>query len=289
MKKIGCFISAFIVLVCLPAAARAGGDRDMKFNAVYGRGGPVIATATGSPGELGLLKALAESFGRENPCRVGWLKMGSGEALRALEAGKVDMIMVHAPAAEKRAVEEGWACMRTLLGGNEFYIVGPKSDPAGIREAESAADAYAKIAKAKAKFFSRGDGSGTHKREMKIWDAAGIKPEGEWYIVTHAFMGRTLKLADKEEGYFMTDSSTYVVNRTAVKHLVVLFKGDPVLANVYHGLMACRNKGPQRELAEKFLTFTASDQGQQIFRDYGKNAYGVALYSDAEHARKWDR
>jgi len=288
MRRIGYFVSAFLVFLCLPAAiSRAGDNGCLKFDAVYGRGGPAIMVATGSPGELGLLKSLAESFCKETPCRIQWTKMGSGKALEALKAEKADMILVHAPQAEKRAVKEGWACMRTLLGGNEFYIVGPKSDPAGIHEAESAADAYARIAKKRARFFSRGDGSGTHKREMKIWKMAGMKPEGEWYIVTHEFMGPTLKRADREDGYFMTDSSTLIVNRAALKSLIVLFKGDPILVNVYHGLIACAgDRGSAHHLSRKFLKFIESVKGQKIFRDYGKKEYGVPLYNDAERARK---
>jgi tungstate transport system substrate-binding protein len=288
MRRIRSFVSVLVVFLCLRAAISCAEERGcLKFDAVYGRGDRSITVATGSPGELGLLKSLAESFSRETPCRIRWIKMGSGKALDTLKAGKADTILVHAPQAEKRAVEEGWACMRTLLGGNEFYIVGPNLDPAEIRDAESAADAYARIAKKRARFFSRGDGSGTHKREMKIWEMAGIKPEGDWYIVTHEFMGPTLKRADKEEGYFMTDSSTLFVNRADLKNLIILFKGDPILVNVYHGLLACAgDRGSSRRLSQKFLKFIVSAKGQKILRDYGKKEYGAPLYNDAEHARE---
>jgi tungstate transport system substrate-binding protein len=288
MRKVTYLISALLVcLSLLPAISRAGDNGRPQFNAVYGRGGPAITAATGSPGELGLLKSLAESFCKKTPCRIRWRKMGSGKALEALKKKRADVVMVHAPAAEKKAVAEGWACMRTLLGGNEFFIVGPRSDPAGIHAAETAADAYTRIAKKRARFFSRGDGSGTHKREMKIWGMAGITPKGEWYIVTHEFMGRTLRRADREEGYFMTDSSTFVVNRAVLRNLVVLFKGDSVLVNVYHGLIACPGgSDSSHDLSRMFLKFMASDKGQKIFREYGKKEYGIPLYNDAERARE---
>ena len=288
MKKTTYVLSLLVVFLWfLPGSKNARCFEGLKFNALYGSGGPIVTVATGSPGELGLLKSLAEPFCEETRCRIRWIKMGSGKALEALKTGKADLILVHAPQAEKTAVREGWACRRTLLGGNEFWIVGPRSDPAGIRKASSAADAYAKIAKKEARFFSRGDGSGTHKREMMIWGMTGVKPKGSWYMRTHAFMGKTLRRADREKGYFMTDSSTYIVNRTDLKNLVVLFKGDPILENVYHGLLACRgDRASLHALSKKFLLFAASARGQKIIRNYGRNAYSMPLYRDAEHARK---
>ncbi len=179
--------------------------------------------------------------------------------------------------------------MRTLLGSNEFYIVGPESDPAGISKAKSARDAYAMISKAKTKFFSRGDNSGTHKKEMKIWKLAGIKPSGSWYVVTSDFMGPTLMRADKEIGYFMTDSSTFFAKQSKIKNLKILFKGDPVLVNVYHALVAAPAKYPKAnfDLAAKFVKFSGSPEGQKIYREYGKTKFGTPLYNDAEYAKKW--
>lgn len=206
-----------------------------------------------------------------------------------MKAGKVDLVMVHAPAAEKKAVKEGWATMRTLLGSNEFYIVGPASDPVGIQKAGCAKEAYAMIAKSQAKFYSRGDNSGTHKKEMKIWKLAGINPSGQWYIITKDFMGPTLMRADKETGYFMTDSSTFFAKKSKIKNLKILFKGDPILVNVYHALAASPDKYPQANytFAAKFIKFAGSTGGQRIFREYRKTQFGSPLYNDAEYAKKW--
>jgi tungstate transport system substrate-binding protein len=179
-----------------------------KCEGLYGKGQNKFSLATGSPGELGLLKVLAEAFAASADASMCWRKAGSGESLKLLKEKQVDIIMVHAPAAEKKAIEEGWATKRILIGSNEFFIVGPPADPAKISEAKSAADAYSKIASARAKFFSRGDNSGTHKKEMEIWQKAGISPSGDWYVVTKDFMTATLKKANDEKGYFMTDSST---------------------------------------------------------------------------------
>jgi tungstate transport system substrate-binding protein len=278
------FVSSALFISAIPTGAK----EKPKYDAIYGTGGPDITVATGSPGSLGLLEALAVPFCKANQCRVNWIKKGSGASLQALKAGEVDMVMVHAPAAEKKAVEEGWAVMRTLLGSNEFYIVGPESDPAGIRKVTYVKDAYAMIAKAEARFFSRGDNSGTHKKEMMIWETAGIAPKGDWYVVTKDFMGPTLMRADNEMGYFMTDSSTFIVKRAKIKNLMILFKGDPVLVNVYHALVASPEKSPKAncEMAEKFVGFVSSSGGQKIYREFGKKEYGAPLYQDAEYAKK---
>ena len=254
----------------------------------YGQGGQQFSLATGSPGELGLLKVLAAAFTPETNTTLVWKKAGSGESIKMLKDKEVDMIMVHAPAAEKQAVQEGWATRRTLIGSNEFYLVGPASDPAKISQAKNAADAYARIAQAKAKFFSRGDNSGTHKKEMSIWEKAGITPSGDWYIVTKDFMTATLKRADTEQGYFMTDSSTWAAEKKTVPNLKILFRGDKMLVNTYHALAQPAGATPGAATAAKFIDFVKSDRGQQIIRDYGKEKYGESLYNDAAYAKQYD-
>ncbi len=253
------------------------GDKDLTFT-----------LATGSPGELGLLKELAIVFNKKNASSICWVKAGSGKSLKLLHGKKVDMVLVHAPAAEKRAVKDGWAANRTLIGSNEFYIVGPKDDPAGIAGAKSASDAYAGIAKAKSKFLSRGDNSGTNKKELFIWKKAGIKPGSDWYIITKDFMMATLKKADRVKGYFMTDSSTWVAGKKDLKNLKILFRGDPLLINTYHGLCQPENGSYEQALAAEFIRFLSSDQGQKIIRDYGTDLYGQAMYNDAEYAEQYD-
>ena len=255
---------------------------------VYGSGPGRFSVATGSPGELGLLKVLGEAFSREQNASLCWVKAGSGESLKMLKEKKVDMIMVHAPEAEKRAVAEGWAVKRMLIGSNEFYIVGPFGDPAKISQAKSAADAYARIATAKANFFSRGDNSGTHKKEMDAWKKAGITPSGAWYIVTKDFMTATLKRANNEKGYFMTDSSTWVAEQRNVPDLKILFRGDKFLVNTYHALAQSAGATAGASTAAAFIDFVASEKGQKIIRDYGKDLYSQGLYDDAAYAKQYD-
>ncbi|KHK01861.1 substrate-binding domain-containing protein [Desulfovibrio sp. TomC] len=278
-------ISLLVLVLCLFAAAAFAGP---NVEERYGPGPKSFTLATGSPGELGLLRQLGEAYCAANQCRLDWIKAGSGQSLDLLKAGETDMIMVHAPAAEKKAQAEGWAGCASLIGSNEFFIVGPANDPAGIAKAASAAAAYQKIAKAQARFFSRGDNSGTHKKEMDTWKDAGIEPAGDWYIVTKAFMTATLKRANDEGGYFMTDSSTWAAEKNNTPKLAVLFSGDKKLVNTYHALCAQKDGKPVSDLAAGFITFVASPKGQAIINAFGKETHGEALYNDAAYAKKYE-
>jgi len=269
-----------------PAKEIKAGSQCPKCKAIYFS--PTRLTiATGSPGELGVLKLLAEEFTTRYPVSICWVKAGSGKALKLLKEKKVDVVMVHAPSAEKKAVKEGWATQRTLIGSNEFVIVGPKDDPADVRHATSAKDAYRRIAGKKVIFLSRGDNSGTHKKELMIWKMVGITPKGSWYVVTHNFMMATLKKANELKGYFMVDSSTWIVGKSKMHNLDLLFKGDPVLINVYHA-MCQPEKCKMGSFARKFIRFLVSEKAQKIIRDYGKDKYDEPLYLDAEASKKFE-
>jgi tungstate transport system substrate-binding protein len=248
----------------------------------------VFSLATGSPGELGLLKKLAEEFAEKTNTRVNWVKAGTGESLRLLRDRKVDMVMVHAPAQVDTALKDGWAVGKALIGSNEFYIVGPKSDPVEVAKAANAADAYRRIAEGKARFVSRGDNSGTHQKELQIWQKLGMQPGGDWYIVTKDFMTASLKRANAEAAYFMSDSSTWIMERNLAPELVVLYRGDKVLVNTYHALVAPRGATTGRDPAEKFVAYVASPAGQTIISNYGRDRFGEALYNDAAYAKDYD-
>ena len=258
-----------------------------KVEAIYGTGSNEFSLATGSPGELELLKKLGEEFGKKENAKMIWIKAGSGASLNLLKTKQVDMIMVHAPAAVNQALSDGWASNRTLIGSNEFYIVGPKNDPAKIKSATSGADAYKKIAAAQSNFITRGDKSGTHVKEMDIWKAAGVTPAGTWYISTNDFMTASLKRANLEKAYFMTDSSTWVAEKTVAPDLEILYRGDKFLVNTYDALVTPKDATSGRETALKFVNFVASDVGQKIIRDFGKEKYKEALYNDAVYAKQF--
>lgn len=262
-------------------------NNPLKPEAIYGQGSKSFKLATGSPGELGLLQALGEAFDKKEGARLIWIKAGSGASLNLLKSQQVDMIMVHAPDAVNKALADGWATNRTLIGSNEFYIVGPNNDPANIKTASSGADAYAKIAKAKINFISRGDKSGTHQKEMDIWKKADITPEGSWYIVTNDFMTASLKRANKENAYFMTDSSTWVAEKDIAPNLVILYRGDKFMVNTYDALAAPAGATENSDIAVKFIQFVASDEGQTIIRNYGKSKYKEPLYNNAAYAKQY--
>lgn len=284
------FLATLLILLFMLAASPSLAA-DAKCKPLCSSGGARLAIATGSPGELGLLADLANAFCKNQPITICWRKAGSGASLRLLKQGAVDVALVHAPKAEKQAVTQGWATDRTLIGGNRFYLVGPAADPARAAQAVDAAQAYARIAKCHARFITRADGSGTHKREMAIWRNAGIVPQGAWYIPTRDFMMTSLRLAARKNAYFMTDSSTWLVGRArfGLKGLAVLRAEDPELANAYHALRgagAGPKAVPKAELAREFIAFLASPAGQGIIADYGRESYGQPLYENAARADK---
>lgn len=247
---------------------------------------PILRLATGSPYELGLVSALYQSFSKKDPCELRITEAGSEEALLLLKEGKVDMVIVHAPEAEMKAVKEGWALHRSYIGSNSFVIVGPPNDPADVGAIKTVVEAYQRIAKTGSLFFSRGDLSGTHQKEMEIWRRAKVKPKGSWYRVTHDFMMASLLTADEGGGYFMTDRSTYVVakKKYPLKN-TTLFEGDPLLINRYHAYAASPNINPgvNYEMAKKFIKFLTGSKGQKIVAEFGKKGYGEPLYFNASH------
>jgi len=269
-----------VLLILTLVIPWSNGSAQTTCTEVYGSGERSFSAATGSPGELGLLKILGEAFAREAGASLCWLKAGSGASFQLLRQKKVDVILVHAPEAEEQAIREGWAVRRTLIGYNEFFLVGPPEDPAKITGAASAAEAFRRIASRKALFFSRGDDSGTHRKELAIWSQAGIQPAGDWYQITRTFMGASLRKAHEEQGYFLTDSSTWVMQKGRLPRLMILFQGDPFLINAYHGLSQPPGTTPAADLGVRFLDFLTSDQGQRLIGDFGQDRFGQGIYRD---------
>ncbi len=291
-RSILVLVALALALLLAASSSLAAGDkcRPLCSSALSSSDGLRLAFATGSPGELGLLKELADAFCKQQPAILCWRKAGSGASLRLLKQGAVDVALVHAPKAEKKAVAQGWAADRTLIGGNRFYLVGPTADLARVGEAANAAEAYARIARSQARFITRADNSGTHKREMAIWQRAGVQPQGSWYLPSRDFMMASLRLAARKDAYFMTDSSTWLVGRArfGLDGLAVLRADDPELVNAYHALRRAGN-GPKADRARDFITFLASPTGQGIIADYGRKAYGQPLYENAARANHADR
>jgi tungstate transport system substrate-binding protein len=283
MQKIGCVITIFFIFSFL--AFLGDISAQVKCTQVIGQGSQTVTLATGSPGELGLLQVLGEAFSKQSGVSLCWVKAGSGEAMRLLQKKDVEVIIAHDPPAEKKAVQDGWAAGRRLFGSNEFYLVGPASDPAGVSQASGVLTAFKAIAEKKALFVSRGDRSGTHQKEMEIWGKAGIRPEGSWYVETRDFMLASLKRADKDKGYFLTDSPTWISAKAQLPNLKLLFQGDPLLINPYHTLLRAETAQDPNSLGVRFVDFLLSDQGQQLLRDFGKDRFGQGLYLDARSTK----
>lgn len=239
----------------------------------------VLKITTGSPYELGLVDALSTPFKEINNCTIEVTKAGSGASISLGREGKVDLVMVHAPEAEEEFIADGYGLNRTYIMYNDFVIVGPNNDPAGINGITDVADAYEKIAKTKSIFFSRGDNSGTHKKEMYVWNLTGITPEGDWYVITNDFMGATLEMADMQQGYFMTDRSTYIKLKQNL-NLSILVEDDPILVNQYHAIAVNPEKYPDvnYEMAVKFIDYIISQNGQEIIMNFGNEEFGEPLY-----------
>ena len=272
-------------LVTLGGAAMAQNPPASKPDAVWGDGPNRFSLATGSPGELGLLEVLARDFAQQAHATVFWYKAGSGQAMKLLQKRQVDMVLAHAPPAERRAVADGWATGRHLIGSNEFWILGPASDPAGIASARDAKEAFVKIMDSGAKFVSRGDNSGTHQKENEIWKAAGRTPIGAQYIVTRDFMTASMRRANDEGGYFLTDSSTFIAERGNVPQLRRLFRGGAMLANPYHTLYLTQPT-PGAATARQFGDYLASEKVQALLREFGQQRYGEPMYNDAAATAK---
>lgn len=254
-------------------------------DAVWGSGPDAFSLATGSPGELGLLEVLATDFAKTHNATVRWFKAGSGQAMTLLKNRQVDMVLAHAPPAERQAVAEGWATGRVLIGSNEFWILGPLDDPARVAQASDAADAFRRIQDSGAKFVSRGDHSGTHQKELQVWKAAGRSPEYPGQVVTKDFMTASMKRANDEGGYFLTDSSTFIAERRNMPNLKRVFRGGEMLANPYHTLYPTEPT-PGAATAHRFGEYLQGDAVQALLRDFGRDRHGEPMYNDAAATAK---
>jgi tungstate transport system substrate-binding protein len=209
------------------AQVTAGGTQEER--------GPseVILATTTSTQDSGLLDVLVPQFEEESGYNLKVIAVGTGEALAMGERGDADVLLVHAPSSEKELVDSGAAISRRLVMHNDFVIAGPESDPAGIAGMTSALDALAAIYDAGATFVSRGDDSGTNKREISLWEELGLDPSGQsWYELSGQGMGATLQIANQKEAYTLSDRGTYLAQSKNLD-LVVLVEGDPLLLNVY--------------------------------------------------------
>ncbi|MDI6792778.1 MAG: substrate-binding domain-containing protein [bacterium] len=237
-------------------------------------------SSTTSTDNTGLFEALNPPFEEKYGVKVDVIAVGTGKALKLAQNGDVDLTFVHSEKEELKFVKEGYGVNRREVMANYFMIAGPGSDPAGVKEAKTAVEAFQKIAEAKVPFISRGDDSGTHIRERAIWRKAGILLSGKWYLESGQGMGATLIMADEKEAYTLVDRGTYLEYRDKIELQAVFEKESQALYNPY-GIIAVNPAGHPHSkyiLAMAYIAWVTSPEGQKIIANF-RDRTGKALFA----------
>jgi tungstate transport system substrate-binding protein len=267
--------TALALLVTLALAACGNDDDDSGQSEAGTDKGQMILATTTSTQDSGLLDELLPRFQDESGCSVKTVAVGSGEALELGEKGDADVLLVHSPEAEQEYMNGGHGASREAVMHNDFIVVGPEDDPAGINGAGSAADAFTSISKAEAPFASRADESGTHTKELSIWEAAGIEPKGAWYIETGQGMGETLTIASQKQAYTLSDRGTFLATDNLDSELLV--EGGKDLLNPYH-VIVVEAEGVNRACAQEFSDWITSPETQDEIGSFGMAEFGEPLF-----------
>jgi tungstate transport system substrate-binding protein len=240
----------------------------------------VILATTTSTQDSGLLDVLIPIFEKKTGYFVKTIAVGSGQAMAMGQKGEADVLLVHSPEAEKKFVADGNGINRGLVMHNDFIVVGPKADPAGIKGTKSTAEVFKRIASTKSLFMSRGDKSGTNAKELQIWKTAGISPEKEkWYQQTGLGMGQTLNVASEKRAYTLADRGTYLALKKRLG-LDVLAEGDAILLNIYHVIQVNPAKFAKINAAggKAFADFMVAKETQDVIRTFGVDKFGAPLF-----------
>jgi tungstate transport system substrate-binding protein len=243
----------------------------------------ILMASTIGPIDSGIVDRLENEFEKETGIRVRHIGAGTGAALDIAKNGNVDLVLVHAKSLEEKFVGAGYGTERIDLMYNDFVIVGPPNDPAGIKGMKQATEALRTISEKGVTFVSRGDRSGTHVAEMELWERVGIKPSGSWYVIYEkGSEGNvpTLRYTDEKGAYTVIDRATYLGLKGKIK-LEVLVEGDEILLNFISLIPVNPQKFPKvnYEDAMVFVKWlTSPEKGQPIIRDFGKNEYGSPLF-----------
>lgn len=274
-------VGTLTLLIILSWSPTALGSRADKFVLLAGTIGPIDA---------GIVSVLEDQFEKETGIRVRHVGAGTGSALDIARKCDIDLVMVHARALEEKFIADGFGTRRISLMYNDYVIVGPSTDPAGIRKSETAAGALKKIMNSNAPFISRGDKSGTHVAEMELWNNAVITPEGAWYHVYEKGSdgnASTLKYADRNNAYTVIDRATYLSLKDQIT-LTILVEGDDALLNFISLIPVHPAKCPNvnAQDTQTFVDWLVSpEEGQLIIRDFGKEKYGSPLFFP--HSVEW--
>jgi len=270
-------ILAFACLVAMfPVRVAAAGDipEEKRF---------VFLSSTIGPIEAGIVPALEESFEKDTGIRVRHVGAGTGAALKMAEGGQIDLVLAHARSLEEKFVKDGFGTRRVPIMYNDFVIVGPASDPAGIRGMAKAADALKAISEKGAPFVTRGDKSGTHVAELELWKKAGIDPKGAWYTVYEKGSqgnSATLRFANEKSSYTVIDRATYLGLAKEIR-LRILVEKDEAMMNYISLIPVSPAKFPRvnAEAADAFVAWVVDPaKGQALIRDFGKEKFGAPLF-----------
>ncbi len=239
------------------------------------QGRDILLATTTSTRDSGLLDSLLPVFEAKTGHKVRVIAVGTGQALEMARRGDAEVVLVHAPEVERALVDSGYFVRRRLMMHNDFLFVGPESDPAKLRGHHDPVAALRDIATARALFVSRGDRSGTHIFEQKLWRLSGLKPPapGGWYIEAGQGMAATLQMADEKHAYTITDRGTYLAWQSKLE-LVPLVEGDTLLYNVYHVMEVPRAGAGARALADFFV----SPEAQELIGRFGTSRFGRPLF-----------
>lgn len=246
-----------------------------------------LATTT-STENSGLLAHILPDFEKSHNAEVHVVAVGTGQALEIASRGDADLLLVHARSQEEAFMEAGHGLLREGVMYNDFVIIGPADDPAGISGLTDAALAFTKIAGAESVFISRGDESGTHAKELEIWGKAGLEPKGSWYVSAGAGMGAVLTMAQEKDAYTLTDRGTYLARALEGLDLPILVEGDPTLLNPYGVIVVNPEKHPgvNSELAKVFVEWLTSVETQEMIGQFGVEEFGQPLFTpDSEEWR----
>ncbi len=278
MKKNSLWLCVLVVLLLLGLVAGCAKKQAQAPQPPSPANKTVILSSTTDVQDTGLMDALIPTFESQTGYTVKPIYNGSGQAIALGAKGEADVLITHAPSAEKPDVDNGTFINYQLLMHNSYVIVGPPDDPAKIKGL-SATAALKKIAAAKAVFVSRGDNSGTNMEEKTLWKQAGVTPSGSWYLDAGQGMGPTLLLASQKTGYTLTDLSTYLAEQKNIS-LAILVQGGKALTNIYHVMQVNPAKFSKvnADGAKAFEDFMVSPAAQQVIANFGKDKYGQPLY-----------
>lgn len=240
----------------------------------------IILATTTSTENSGLLDYLLPRFQRQTGIQVKVVAVGTGQALKLGEDGNADVLLVHAPALEEAFMAAGYGVDRQPVMYNDFVIVGPVDDPAGVRDAGTAPGAFRRIAESQAAFVSRGDESGTHVKEKEIWQAAGTAPAGQWYRSIGQGMGQALTTAAELKAYTLSDRATFLTMKAKGLALEILLEGDRDLLNPYSVIAVNPQRYPQicYAGAKAFIEWITSLPAQELIASFGQDIYGQPVF-----------